>query len=373
MEYKFKKTSVFVSYSHNAHAESGLKVNATNRMNKVENFCNSLEKYNIDVKWDRDIKLGFDQNRFMTQLENSDYVIILLTKDYQDKIINNRPGGVSFEYKLIKDKYTKEKKIDTNIIPILFDGFTPDDLEEETLKNLNYRELKDARTNLYNETIIEIVKNILPEKRSEHTIVLNGDYSIENKADTILFFEHYFVSKPLFQPNIYFDMPGRDEVIADYENIVRDIYDKNDATKSDIKDLRECMITINEVDHILGVLTKAINMFISLFHKGQFNYDCIDYFFIERFIDAIVKINSHNVNGNGVMCAIKDDINKRFYFYPDDEKWYKDKFLEADFNGNVVDIPTYKIAYDILPAFFNYVINPDVPSRALEDFVIYES
>ena len=370
----FKKVTVFVSYSHDAHKESGEKVNKYRRMIKVENFCKSLEKFSINVIWDKEIKLGFDQDRFMMQLEKCDFVIILFTKDYQDKIINDRDGGVNYEYKLIKEKYENEKKIDTNIIPILFDGFTSNDLIEDTIKKLNYMELKDARTNSYNETIVKIVKSILPKEKNELKIILDNNFNISNKGELIIFFEHYFVDNPLFQPTISFELPeGYDEVISDYENIIREILEKNDGTKEDVKALRELIRSLNDSGILKDYLTKGINMFIGLYHNGSFHYGCIDSLFMIHLIETLIKISFHRCSGEMIMCCMKDDTDKRFYFYPEDIKWYMNQFDSIWFDNEVVKLPLEKIAYDIIPYFIDYILNPDVSSRNIDDFIIFKS
>lgn len=94
-----KRPTCFISYCHeNADSDS------------LQHFVQALRKTSrsqIDFLFDEDLNPGEDVPQFMEMLTKVDGVLIVLTPEYNQRVIN-RQGGVYTEYKYILDRYQQQ-------------------------------------------------------------------------------------------------------------------------------------------------------------------------------------------------------------------------------------------------------------------------
>ncbi|WP_251861427.1 toll/interleukin-1 receptor domain-containing protein [Clostridium sp. Marseille-Q2269] len=113
------KVKVFISYAHDTEQFA----------DKVLEFSNTLRSYNIDANIDQ-----YEESppegwpRWMdNQIENSDYVLIVCTQLYYDKVMNFKSGGgkgVNWELNIIYQYLYETCCNNTKFIPIIFNDYS---------------------------------------------------------------------------------------------------------------------------------------------------------------------------------------------------------------------------------------------------------
>lgn len=113
-----KIPKVFISYAHDTEEFS----------DKILEFSNRLRKNNIDANIDQYEECPPEGwPRWMeSEIENSDYVIIVCTQRYYDRIMNYKSGegkGVNWEINIIYQSLYNLCCNNTKFIPIIFDDY----------------------------------------------------------------------------------------------------------------------------------------------------------------------------------------------------------------------------------------------------------
>ncbi|AGF57403.1 hypothetical protein B0P06_004301 [Clostridium saccharoperbutylacetonicum] len=109
---------VFISYAHDTEQFA----------DKVLEFSNTLRSYNIDANIDQYEECPPEGwPRWMdNQIENSDYVLIVCTQLYYDKVMNFNSGegkGVNWELNIIYQHLYESCCNNTKFIPIIFNDY----------------------------------------------------------------------------------------------------------------------------------------------------------------------------------------------------------------------------------------------------------
>ena len=109
---------VFISYAHDTEQFA----------DKVLEFTNSLRKHNIDANIDQYEECPPEGwPRWMdNQIESSDYVLIVCTQFYYDKVMNFKSGegkGVNWEVNIIYQHLYEACCNNTKFIPIIFNDY----------------------------------------------------------------------------------------------------------------------------------------------------------------------------------------------------------------------------------------------------------
>lgn len=184
---------VFISYCH-----EGMK-------NEVRDFIYNYLHQQSDDKYevllDKNLGYGKDFNQYMDLLDTSSVVVILLSKQYKDKV-KNREGGVYQEYTKILERMEQKEKFFL-VIPIIVNGDRSSTVIDD-LKLLNTLDI----------TGLHFSKSKLISNNTSKTILLEIDKicsdirntTLSNSTDFVEEREHLF--KILFkEPKADFSNP----------------------------------------------------------------------------------------------------------------------------------------------------------------------
>lgn len=180
---------VFISYAHDTEQFA----------DKILEFSNTLRSHNIDASIDQ-----YEESppegwpRWMdNQIENSDYVLIVCTQLYYDKVMNFKSGegkGVNWELNIIYQHLYESCCYNTKFIPIVFNDYSTTKIlkplqsstyyyvdREKDFKKLCYR-LKGIK-NTIKPPLGQAEENILqPKERKNMFVTSMIDLKVWDKA-----------------------------------------------------------------------------------------------------------------------------------------------------------------------------------------------
>lgn len=108
---KMKSKKIFISYSEDSKYH----------IKKVAKIAHYLKNQGFTVYFYNDEKLGTSNFEFMQKITESDLILIIGTKKYKQKVLNNKSGGVWFETGILCQEYMNQNY--NKIIPISLDEF----------------------------------------------------------------------------------------------------------------------------------------------------------------------------------------------------------------------------------------------------------
>lgn len=108
---KMNAKKIFISYSEDS----------TEHIKRVARIAHYLEDQGYTVYFYEDVKLGTNNFDFMQKINESDLILVIGTKEYREKVLNYKSGGVWFETGILAQAYMKNNY--ERIIPLAFDDF----------------------------------------------------------------------------------------------------------------------------------------------------------------------------------------------------------------------------------------------------------